>query len=377
MKKLTAMLLALCMLLAVVPALAESESAAGNWYMSLADVTLGYILLNEDGTAVVNVASQEDIPNTWTQDGATVTITAENQPIDFAFDGASLSSPEFPLALTREQGKLPMDVISAMMAGKEYTLPEGVTEADMTTIAMNFMAEYTKLMAQASTGEDTGDTGASVAEQPAGTEAPIVTIEKSTFLVTESYSGYRGRYIARIKNENDVPLFLEGGSLQVFDKDGNQVGEATYLYDTGSKYLEPGETSFVNMTADLESDGEYTYKANIETRTQSYRSTDVALKVADPVYVKAEDQYGSDLIKATVYNETDASMAGIEMVLVLVDADGNLLDIHTENLYRNELGAHSSFTVVTTVDSKVTEYCQANGLEPATVEAYAWVENED
>ena len=69
MKKITALLLALCMLLAVVPVLAE-ESPAGNWYMSLADVTLGYILLNEDGTAIVNVASQEDIAGTWTADGS-------------------------------------------------------------------------------------------------------------------------------------------------------------------------------------------------------------------------------------------------------------------------------------------------------------------
>ena len=57
MKKITALLLALCMLLAAAPVLGE-ESPAGNWYMSLADVTLGYILLNEDGTAIVNVASE-------------------------------------------------------------------------------------------------------------------------------------------------------------------------------------------------------------------------------------------------------------------------------------------------------------------------------
>ena len=74
MKKITALLLALCMLLAITPVLAE-EGPGGNWYMSLADVTLGYILLNEDGTAIVNVASQEDIAGTWTADGNTVTIS--------------------------------------------------------------------------------------------------------------------------------------------------------------------------------------------------------------------------------------------------------------------------------------------------------------
>ena len=82
MKKITALLLALCMLLAVVPVLAE-ESPAGNWYMTLADVTLGYILLNEDGTAVMNIVSEEDITGTWTADGTVVTITAAGQPRSF------------------------------------------------------------------------------------------------------------------------------------------------------------------------------------------------------------------------------------------------------------------------------------------------------
>lgn len=377
MKKLTAMLLALCMLLAVVPALGEGESAAGNWYMSLADVTLGYILLNEDGTAVVNIASQDDIPGTWTQDGATVTITAQDQPLDFAFDGTSLSSPMFPLSLTREEGRLPLNVISAMMAGEEYTLPEGMTELDMTTIAMNFVTEYTKIMEQASDTEGTGDTGTADTVQTAENQAPVVTIQKSTFIVTESYSGYRARYIARIVNENDVPLFVTGGSLKVLGADGAQVAEASYLSNTGSKYLEPGEVSFVSMYADLDSDGEYTYEANIETKTESYRSTDYAVKAADSVYVKVEGEYNSDLMKVTVTNETDASLAGIQAVLVLMDADGNLLDIDTQDLYRNELGAGSSITLVSSVDDRVRTWYNANGFEPAAVEAYAWAENND
>ena len=376
MKKITALLLALCMLLAITPVLAE-EGPGGNWYMSLADVTLGYILLNEDGTAIVNVASEEDIAGTWTADGNTVTITAQGQPLDFTFDGTSLSSEMFPLSLSREEGRLPMSVISKMMSGEEYELPEGMTELEMTTIAMNFVAEYTKIMEAASNqgGDETGTTGTT--EPAPQAEAPIVTIEKSTFRVNESYSGFRGTYIARIKNENEVPLFLTGGNMQVFDGEGNQVAEASYLSRTGSKYLEPGETSFVSMYVDLESDGEYTYQANIETKTESYRSTDHAVKVTDPVFVKVEGEYNSDLMKATVTNETEAPVAGIQAVLVLVDADGNLLDIETQDLYRNELGANSSITLVSSVEDRTKKFYEAQGLTPTTVEAYAWVENDD
>ena len=110
MKKITALLLVLCMLLAAVPALGEGPS--GNWYMTLADVSLGYILLNEDGTANLNIASQTEITGTWTVDGDSVTITAEGEPLTFAYDGTSLKSDAFPLSLSREDGRLSMDMIA-------------------------------------------------------------------------------------------------------------------------------------------------------------------------------------------------------------------------------------------------------------------------
>ena len=376
MKKVAALLLVLCMLWTAVPVLGEEEGPGGNWYMSLADVTLGYILLNEDGTAVVNLAAQEDITGTWTADGGTVTIVVGDEPVDFAYDGSSLQNDMLPLSMTREEGRLPMDVISKMMNGEEYELPEGMTEADVTMIAINFINEYSKIAAAASEQEqDGGDT--TTAEPAAQAQEGVITFDKSTFKVTESYSGFRGNYIARIKNENDYPLFVTGGTLQVFDEEGKLVGTADYLSRSGSKYLEPGETSFVSMNVDLESDGKYTFEANIETKTDSWRSTDVAVKAENPGFVKVEGEYNSDLMEVTVINEADVPVAGIQAVLVLIDADGDLLDIDTQDLYRNALGGNSSITLVSTVDDRVKKYYEANGFEPVAVEAYAWVENDD
>ena len=370
MKKITALLLALCMLLAVVPVLGE-ESPAGNWYMSLADVTLGYILLNEDGTATVNIASQEDIAGTWTADGNTVTITAQGQPLDFTFDGSSLSSEMFPLSLTREEGKLPMSVISKMMSGEEYELPEGMTELELTSIAMNFVAEYTKIMEEASASSSTTTTEAAPS---ASAEATVV---KDSFKIVKSYSGYTGLYIAKLQNETDKPMFVTDGSMQLTDKDGKNVGEAKYLYPTGSKYLEPGETTFVAMQADLAENIEVNVAKHVDTKFDSYYNTDYAVTVENPTYVKGTSEYDSDVMRVTVVNNSDESLAGIEAVLVLEDAEGNLLCISTESLYRYELGPHSSITLVSSVDNKIRDYCAENGIEPTTVEAFAWVENKD
>ena len=167
MKRITALLLALCMLLAITPVLSE-DSPAGNWYMTLADVTAGYILLNEDGSAVVSMPSQEDMQGTWTGDEKTVTITINEQGLDFAYDGASLTSDQFPLALTREEGKMPITVVASMMNGEEYTLPEGMTDIEAAAIVMNFMAEYTKILGAETPGTDTGAGSAA----PSGRKQP-------------------------------------------------------------------------------------------------------------------------------------------------------------------------------------------------------------
>ena len=386
MKKITALLLALCMLLAAVPALGEGPS--GNWYMTLADVSLGYILLNEDGTANINIASQVAATGTWTVDGDNVTITAEGAPLTFVYDGTSLKSDAFPLSLGREEGRLPMEVLVKMMSGETYELPEGMTESEMTTIGLNFVTEYAKIMGSNNESRDSGEPAGEPADEPtaepvadATVEPPVpkdaaVTILKGTFKVIESYSGFRGVYIAKVQNNNDIPLSITSGSLKVIDASGNQAGEATYLSTCGSKYLEPGEISFISMQADLEENGNYTYEATIETRTESYFGTDNIVKLDAPVYRKAEGN-GRDTMRVTVINDSEDPLPSIEVVYVLEDADGNLLDLSTESLFRHELGANSTITLVTSVDSKVLEFCAANGIEPTTVEAYGWVENRD
>ena len=143
MKKLAALLLALCMMIAAIPALADGE--AGTWYMTLADVSAGYITLNEDGTAAADMMGSGEMTGTWTAEGNAVTITIDGDPLTFVFDGTSMTSEEFPIPLTKEEGKLPMDLMVKVMNDEEYELPEGMTQEDLTAVARNFLAEYTKL----------------------------------------------------------------------------------------------------------------------------------------------------------------------------------------------------------------------------------------
>ena len=163
MKKLAALLLALCMMIAAIPALADGE--AGTWYMTLADVSAGYITLNEDGTAAADMMGSGEMTGTWTAEGNAVTITIDGDPLTFVFDGTSMTSEEFPIPLTKEEGKLPMDLMVKVMNGEEYELPEGMTQEDLTAVAMNFLAEYTKLMG--------GDEAPAEEAAPAEAEAAV------------------------------------------------------------------------------------------------------------------------------------------------------------------------------------------------------------
>ena len=264
---------------------------------------------------------------------------------------------------------MPITVVASMMNGEEYTLPEGMTDIEAAAIVMNFMAEYTKILGAETPGTDTG----------AGSAAPSgsaeATVLKENFKIVESYSGYNGLYIAKIKNETESPMFVTDGSMQLTDKDGKTVGEAKYMYPTGSQYLEPGEVTFVAMQADLEEDIEVNVAKHVDTKFDSYQDTDFAVTVENPTYVKGTGEYDNDTMRVTVVNDSDEPLAGIQAVLVLEDADGNLLFITTESLYRYELGPHSSLTLVSSVDNKIRDYCTKNGIEPTTVEAYAWVEN--
>ena len=87
MKKLTALLLALCMLLAVVPALGEDFS--GTWYMVLEDVNVGTLEMNADGTFSMTVQASDEATTaegTWEATDAGVTLTVNGDPAEAIYD---------------------------------------------------------------------------------------------------------------------------------------------------------------------------------------------------------------------------------------------------------------------------------------------------
>jgi len=254
---------------------------------------------------------------------------------------------------------------------EDIEFPEGVTQLEASTAALKFIVKLNELKGSLEgTGTGTEDGGA-----PDATEAPAggtgVDILAENFVVTESYSGYDGTYIAKVQNNTGSPLWLTGGSLVVKDASGNLVGTREYLSTCGSKYLEPGEISIATMQVELEADGEYTYEKVIEAEAKSWSGPDAAVTVTDPAYV--EGKYDSKLLQATVTNDTEQNLPDVEIAFLLSDENGLPLALVTNTLYNTELCPNSSLVVKSNVYTKVAEYFAAKSIIPA-VEAFAWVE---
>ena len=380
MKKLTALLLALCMLLAAVPALGEDLS--GSWYIVLEDVNIGQFDLKADGTAAMHMAAGEKELNyegTWESRENGVAVTFEGKTLEMAYDAETdtISSSLFPVPVQREQGKYDVQLIMDVINGKEVELPEGVEQADVLMVAAKFMASAMALSSTQS-GTDGGSTGTddggSTGTPGAAVGGTGLDVLAENFVVTESYSGYEGTYIAKVQNNTGSPLWLTSGSLAVKDASGNLVATRDYLSTCASKYLEPGEISAITISVDLEQAGEYSYEANIKAEESSYRGTDVNVPAADPAF--ADGKYDSKVCRVTIANEADSNMTGLNVAYLLSDGNGLPVALFTEALYNHELGPKSTIVMVSSLYSRLVDYLKANSITP-TVEAFAWVENDD
>ena len=385
MKKWIAMLLMVCLLAAAVPALGE-EDYTGNWYMTVADVSLASMTLNADGSVEFNMAEQGTMNGTWTTGEGKITVTIDGDGLDFTYeDGKLTAAGFFPVPFVREEGKINSELIGKMMSGEAYDIPEGMTEEEMMEIAKNFVTEYQAILAEQAgddttetTTETTVETPVADAGEPVTEDAPlVVSILNENFLVYQVYGGLKGYYYAKIQNNTETPYFVNGGTFVLTDADGNAVGEELkYPNSRGSRYLEPGEISFISFRVDIPEDLENpNYYVVIKAEKDTYSSKDYAVTVSSTEI--GTDRYGNPAMKAEITNTTDEFLPGINVIIAMEDAEGKVIWLREESLYNYELGPNSTIKLTGSIDSDALEYFTSAGIVPTTVEAYAYVEIND
>ncbi len=391
MKKIFALFLALCMALAALPVMAENDFS-GTWYLILVGMSCGTFELDANGTFTGESGSGEDIhktEGTWSADGDQVTLTVNSAPLVVSYDGTDLllntdtetlsamnissldgidmSMLDGLIKFSRNPGKITPTEFAVYMA--DGTVPEGKSAEDFNDVFMQLTPLFMALSANMTGGDPTvSDPGTGE-----GAAKPEVTVLEENFYPCESYFGQEAVYIAKVQNNNESPVYIDNGSLILKDADGNEVGRREWFGTCGSRYLSPGEISYISFRADIEEGITVAgYDKEINASAATY-GEDTTIELGN-VELRSEEGFSSVnyYTAATFTNSGEEPLSGVEVLFVLKDSEGKMIDISERGLGMLELGAGSTITVVSDVNSTSVKYCEANGLTLGEVEAVAW-----
>ena len=396
MRKILALVLAMCMALAAVSALAD-EDFTGVWYLTQYGLGAASLDLKADGTCAATVESADpptQVEGTWSADGNNVTITYDGQSMAFAFDGtdlvlsaeamAEMSGTSIPegtdlsmfsslMKLSRE----PADLSAAEYAAytNDGTIPEGKTKEDMEAIDAEMKTLMMSLFSVAAAA-GTAAEGTEAQEEA----APVLSTVEENFYIRETYFGREAVYIAKVQNTTEDIVSIGDGLLVLKDENGEEISRREWYGTVGSRYLEPGEVTVVSFVSDEIEEGKTVsdYEVTIGANRNGYATPDVAFETSN-VELREREFFSNKeyLTAATLTNTGDEPVANLAVVFILRDSEGKMIAVGEWSLGRLELCPGSSVNVVDSVDSSAVEYCTANGLALGELEAIAWQEIRD
>lgn len=191
------------------------------------------------------------------------------------------------------------------------------------------------------------------------------------------YVGGWGHYVyayAKVENSGDRPIKVNAGVFEIYDANG-EVLTSTDYENAYATYLQPGEYTYVRMYEDLE-DGQV---PDDYMMTLTGKSENDKLAFRLPVEAKLEmgvkdGWWEYDYLYAIVSNPTENILYNVEVVFALLDAEGNIIYIESKELY-SEVGVMPGQSVMIRLDisSTFTDYFDAKGIVPASVDALAYV----
>jgi len=208
----------------------------------------------------------------------------------------------------------------------------------------------------------------------AAAEGAITVNQEVLQIIETSYSTY-GMLYAKVENTGDAPIALGDGTLAIFDADNAILATSDYVSTIPyNAILEPGDYVYLRDTTYFD-DG--VTAADVGTHMFSIKEYDyngypfVKVPCEAAMNFENEEHYG-DYIDVTITNSLDYVMYDFRVAVALYDAEGNLIYVNYD--YDDSIGLHpgSTMTMMVYVDSDVLDYCEANGIVPTTVDAYAY-----
>lgn len=200
-----------------------------------------------------------------------------------------------------------------------------------------------------------------------------LNVTQENFHYITGYWNY-GYVYARVENSGDKPIKVNAAVLEMYDADGEVITSTDYA-NAYATYLKPGEYTYVRMYEDLD-EGAPAPDDYMLTLTGKSENTEVLrLPVTTKLELGVVDGWWTyDYMYAAVTNNTDEILYDLDVVMALLDAEGNILFIDSHNLY-SSVGINPGCTLTfrKDIDSNFMDYFEANGILPTTVDAIAYV----
>lgn len=141
--------------------------------------------------------------------------------------------------------------------------------------------------------------------------------------------------------------------------------------------LQPGEYTYVQLSAQIQ---DSTKIAEDYSLTLTGKSDNLSKIRRIPCTTELKLNYKSgwwtyNYMYAYVTNNTNEPLFGIKIVFALLDAEGNILFVASDDLYSNRaLTPGSTMIFREDISSAFMDYFKAKGFEPLRVDAIAYVE---
>ena len=215
--------------------------------------------------------------------------------------------------------------------------------------------------------------------------APVHTFAAGKLSVTQENfhviggSSIYGYAYAKIENVGDKPIKVNAGLLEIFDEAGDTLTSDDYL-NSYAQYLQPDEYTYAYISEkieNIESPSEADdYMLTITGKSDSSKYS-LRLPVSNTYYepdVQVSSYSTKSYMHATVTNDTDETVFGLIIALVLLDDEDNILYITSESMYDSKgITPGSSIEIRVNPGSTFLNYYEEKGYTPTKVDAIAYV----
>lgn len=200
-----------------------------------------------------------------------------------------------------------------------------------------------------------------------------LSVTQENFHYVTSFWNYGYAY-AKVENVGDKPIKVNAGVLEIYDANGEVLTSADYV-QAYATYLQPGEYTYVEMYDELE-EGQIP-DDYMMTLTGKSENEKVAYRLPAEAKFELDVQEGwweYNYLYATVTNPTEDILYNVEVVFALMDAEGNIIYVESKELY-SEIGIMPGQSVMIRkeISSTFTDYFDAKGIVPTSVDALAYV----